>query len=305
MIHSQSLIKNRILITGANGMLGQRLIKFFLSRKNYELMLTSLEPECFYKEVNYVRGDLSTRENVKKIVYDFVPDAIINTAAFTNVDLCETERETAWKVNVKSVEYLAESARIIDAHLIHISTDYVFDGKHGPYSEKDIPKPISYYGRTKLASENTIKLIGAINSIIRTNVLYGPVDFGRPDFVRWVVMSLREGKEIKIVTDQINNPTFIDDLVCAINSVIQYKKQGIYNIGGKDFLSRCEFTHRIADYFNLNKKLIKPIKTEDLKQPAPRPLKSGLLNLKAETEINYQPHSIEESFRIIKKELQF
>jgi dTDP-4-dehydrorhamnose reductase len=304
MIHSQSLIKNRILITGANGMLGQRLVKFFLSQKNYELMLTSLEPNCFYKEVNYISEDLSKRENVKKVVYEFFPDVIINTAAFTNVDLCESEREKAWKVNVRSVEYLAETARIIDAHLIHISTDYVFDGSNGPYSEKDIPKPISYYGRTKLASENTIRLIGVINTIIRTNVLYGPVDFGRPDFVRWVVSNLREGKEIKIVTDQINNPTFIDDLVCAINSIIQYKKQGIYNIGGKEIISRYDFTNRIADYFNLNKKLIKPIKTEDLKQPALRPLKSGLLNLKAEIELNYQPHSIEETFRIIKKEIQ-
>ena len=304
MIHSQNLIKNRILITGANGMLGQRLAKFFLSQKNCELMLTSLEPECVYKEVNYIPENLSKRESVKKIVYEFFPDVIINTAAFTNVDLCESEREKAWKVNVKSVEYLAETARIIDAHLIHISTDYVFDGRNGPYSEKDVPKPISYYGRTKLASENTIKLIGVINTIIRTNVLYGPVDFGRPDFVRWVVSNLREEKEIRIVTDQINNPTFIDDLVSAINSIIQYKKQGIYHIGGKDFLSRFEFTNRIADYFSLNKKLVIPIKTEDLRQPAPRPLKSGLLNLKAEIELNYQPHSIEETFRIIKKEVQ-
>ena len=196
MIHSQNLIKNRILITGANGMLGQRLAKFFLSQKNCELMLTSLEPECVYKEVNYIPENLSKRESVKKIVYEFFPDVIINTAAFTNVDLCESEREKAWKVNVKSVEYLAETARIIDAHLIHISTDYVFDGRNGPYSEKDVPKPISYYGRTKLASENTIKLIGVINTIIRTNVLYGPVDFGRPDFVRWVVSNLREEKEM-------------------------------------------------------------------------------------------------------------
>jgi dTDP-4-dehydrorhamnose reductase len=304
MIHSQNLIKNRILITGANGMLGQRLAKFFLLQKNCELLLTSLEPNCFYKEVNYISEDLSKRESVKKIIYEFFPDVIINTAAFTNVDLCESEREKAWKVNVKSVEYLAETARIIDAHLIHISTDYVFDGRNGPYSEKDIPKPISYYGRTKLASENTIKLIGVINTIIRTNVLYGPVDFGRPDFVKWAVKSMSEGKEIKIVTDQINNPTFIDDLVCAINSVMEYKKQGIYHIGGKEFVSRYKFTEMIAEYFNLNKNLITAIKTEDLKQPAPRPLKSGLLNLKAETELNYQPHSIEESFRIIKKEIQ-
>jgi dTDP-4-dehydrorhamnose reductase len=304
MTHTQNLIKNRILVTGANGMLGQRLVNFFLAQNSNELLLTSLESACFNKDVIYIPEDLTKRDSVKKIVYDFFPDIIINTAAFTNVDLCETERETAWKVNVKSVEYLAETARIIDAHLIHISTDYIFDGTNGPYSERDLPNPISYYGRTKLASENTIKLISPVNTIIRTNVLYGPVKYGRSDFVRWVVSNLRDGKEIKIVIDQVNNPTFIDDIVYAINSIIEFKKQGIFNIGGREFLSRYEFTNRIADYFKLDKELIKPINTEDLNQPAPRPLKSGLINLKAETELNYKPHTVEDTFKIIEKELE-
>ncbi|MCX6152068.1 MAG: SDR family oxidoreductase [Ignavibacteriales bacterium] len=303
MIHSHDLIKRRILITGANGMLGQRLVKFFLSQKNTELLQTSLEPDSCIKEVNYLSCELTKRDSVKKMIFDFVPDVIINTAAFTNVDLSESERETAWKVNVHSVEYLAETSRIIDAHLIHISTDYVFDGINGPYTENDIPKPIGYYGRTKLASENVIKLISTSYTIIRTNVLYGSVVYGRADFVRWVVANLRDGKVIRIVTDQINNPTFTDDVVGAINCIIEFEKQGIYNIGGAELLSRYDFTLRIADYFKLDKNLIIPIKTEVLKQPASRPLKSGLVNLKAETELNYKPRTIEETFYSIKKEI--
>jgi dTDP-4-dehydrorhamnose reductase len=249
-----------------------------------------------------VSCDLTIRDDIKKIILDFYPDFVINAAAFTNVDKSESDREMAWKINVKGVEYLAEACRIIDAHLVHISSDYIFDGTNGPYSEKAKPNPLGYYGRTKLASENALKISGAFNTILRTNVLYGIAD-SRPDFVRWVVSSVRSGKPIKIVTDQFNNPTFIDDLVQAISKIIEYKKQGIYNIGGKEFLSRFEFTNIIADFFNLNKELISPIQTEELKQPAKRPLKSGLITLKAESEIGYRPHSITEALSKMKKEL--
>jgi dTDP-4-dehydrorhamnose reductase len=205
-------------------------------------------------------------------------------------------------LNVKGVEYLAEACRVIDARLVHISSDYIFDGINGPYPESAKPNPLSYYGRTKLASENALKISGILYTILRTNVLYGVAE-GRPDFVRWVVNSLRDGRPIRIVTDQINNPTFTDDLVQGISKAIEFNKQGIYNIGGRDFISRFEFTGRIADYFGLDKSLISPIITGDLKQPAPRPLKSGLYTLKAETELGFRPHSIIESLAIMKREL--
>ena len=302
MMFPEDLIKKRILITGANGMLGQRTIFNLALAKNYELLGVSLEDEAVFSNVDYKCVDLTNRDDFKQVVYNFCPDFIINTAAFTNVDLSETERETAWKVNVKGVEYVAEAARVIDAHVIHISTDYVFDGKRGPYSEKSRTNPLGYYGRTKLASENVLKTSGVFNTIIRTNVLFGIAD-SRPDFVRWVVSSLRAGKKIRIVTDQINNPTFIDDLVQAISKIIEFKKYGLYNIGGREFLSRYDFTIKIADYFQLDKSLIKKIVTEDLNQPAKRPLKSGLLTIKAESEFGFKPHSIEESLAIMKKEL--
>jgi dTDP-4-dehydrorhamnose reductase len=300
---SNDLLKIRILIVGANGMLGQRSVEFYSVQKNVELLSTSIEDEPVYSGTEYIQSDLMNRNQIKKTVYDFCPDFIINTAAFTNVDLCETERENAWKLNVKGVEYLAESARTIDSHLIHISSDYVFDGKNGPYVENATPNPIGYYGRTKLASENVLKLSGIKHTILRTNVLYGVAKNSRPDFVKWVVNSLRMKKQIRIVTDQINNPTFIDDLIQAISKVIDYRKEGIYNIGGQEFLSRYDFTLRIADFFQLDKSLIIPIETCDLNQPAKRPLKSGLLTIKAQTELDYKPLSIIESLSLMKKEL--
>lgn len=303
-MQTNGLVKNRILITGSNGMLGQRAVQFYSSKENVELLATSVEDKSVIDSVEYITSDIKDRENIKKLVYDYCPDFIIHTAAFTNVDLSEKLREEAWKINVKGVEYIGEAARAIDAHIIHISTDYIFDGRNGPYDENATPDPIGYYGRTKLASENTLRISGTFFTILRTNVLYGIVPNSRPDFVRWVVSSLRKKQEIRIVKDQFGNPTFIDDLVQAINKIIEFRKTGVYNIGGKEFLSRYDFTLRIADYFGLDKRLIIPITTEELKQPARRPLKSGLLILKAETELGYKPHTITEALSAMKKELE-
>jgi dTDP-4-dehydrorhamnose reductase len=301
-MHLNEIIKNRILIFGSNGMLGQRLTKYF-SAQGVELLTSSFEEKSFIKNVEYQQSDITDRTKTKKLIFDFCPDFILNLAAYTNVDKSETERETAWKTNVKAVEYIAEASRILDSHIIHISTDYIFDGENGPYFENSIPNPKGYYGRTKLASENVLKLYAVKNTIFRTNVLYGPTHFGRPDFVKWVIDSLKSKQQIKIVTDQYNNPTFIDDIVNAIIKVIQLRKEGVYNIGGMEFLSRYDFTLMIADFFNLDKSLITPILTKELKQAARRPLKSGLITIKAQSEIGYRPHTIKETFQIIKQEL--
>ena len=302
MISSKDILKRRILIVGSNGRLGERLTEIYKNKSKVELLCCSVEEKSIINDVEYKQLDITKKDKVKKIILDFVPDFIINTAAYTNVDKCEIEKETAWKVNVLGVEHLGYYSRVIDAHMVHISTDYIFDGKEGPYSEKDKPNPISYYGRTKLASENALRISGSKYTIVRTNVLYGPSKYGAPDFVKWVVDSLSADKPIRIVTDQIGNPTFIPDLANAITKIVEYEKDGTYNIGGRELLSRYEFTMRIIDYFKLNKKLVSKIVTEDLRQLASRPLKSGLITLKAEIELNFKPHSIEETFHLIRQE---
>lgn len=301
---SQDIIKRRIFIVGANGMLGQRTIEFYKSNKNVQLFACSIEENPLFNDVDYLCCNITERDKIKEAVYNFMPDVIINAAAYTNVDLSETERETVWKINVKGVEHLAETARVIDAQIIHISSDYIFDGKNGPYSENDKPSPLGYYGRTKLASENVLKISGALFTILRTNVLYGVTSKSKADFVEWLIDTVRSGKPVRIVDDQFSNPTFIDDLVQAISKVIEFRKHGVYNIGGREFLSRYEFTEVIADYFRLDKSLITPIKTKELDQAARRPLKSGLITLKAEAELGYKPVTIRESLAIIKKALK-
>ncbi len=295
--------KTRILIIGASGMLGQRCAKYYSESGNAELTCASIDETIRFPDAEYVNFDITKRDEVKGLIRRFEPDVIINASAFTNVDLSETERELAWNINVKGVEYIAEYAALVNAHLVHISTDYVFDGAEGPYSEIDIPSPINYYGRTKLASENAVKMSGCLATIVRTNVLYGIIPSGRLDFVRWVVDSLRAGKQIRIVTDQYNNPTFIDDLVSGIDSIIRHKKYGVYNLSGMEVLNRYDFTLRIAKVFELDISNVIPIVTPDLNQPARRPLKGGLIILKAQTELGFRPIGLDESLHLMKKEL--
>lgn len=296
-------MKNKILIFGATGMLGQRCYEYFAKKLGYTVLCSSVEGDFYDPSAKYVRCDITKRDEVKKVISDFFPDYIINAAAFTNVDKSESERETAWNINVKAIEYMAEGARNCDAHIIHISSDYIFDGVKGQYAEGDKPNPVGYYGRTKLAGENALRISNALYTILRTNVLYGVITKGRLDFVRWVVESIRKGERIRIVTDQINNPTFLDDLVRAIAQVIEFRKYGVYNIGGREFLSRYDFTMRIVDFFKLDGSLVDKIITPDLKQLAKRPLNSGLVTLKAETEFGYSPTQMEETFRIMQEEL--
>ncbi|GAB1444228.1 dTDP-4-dehydrorhamnose reductase [Ignavibacteriales bacterium] len=296
-------MKNKILIFGTTGMLGQRCYEYFAKKLGYTVLCSSVESDFYDPSASYVRCDITKRDEVKKVISEFFPDYIINAAAFTNVDKSESEREVAWNINVKAIEYMAEGARNCDAHIIHISSDYIFDGIKGQYVEGDKPNPVGYYGRTKLAGENALKISNALYTILRTNVLYGVITKGRLDFVRWVVESIRKGERIRIVTDQINNPTFLDDLVRAIAQVIEFRKFGVYNIGGREFLSRYDFTMRIVDFFNLDGSLVDKITTPDLNQPAKRPLNSGLVTLKAETEFGYSPTQMEETFRIMQEEL--
>lgn len=295
------LRKKRILIAGSNGKLGSSLAHYFANNHEYETLCAGAEDAPFVEGAQYEKIDITKRNNVKSLFHDFFPDVVINSAGFTNVDLCETSKEFSWSINVKGTENLAMLAWAIDAHIIHFSSDYIYDGKEGPYSEEDIPNPISYYGRTKLASENSLRSSGARFTIFRTNVLYGSVNRALPDFVKWVIESLRIGKEIRIVTDQINNPTYIGDLMSCVIKSVQNDIQGIYHIGGADLLSRMEFARRIARYFKLNENLIIPVTTAELNQPAPRPLKSGLICKKAEADFNFRPKALEETFRLIEE----
>lgn len=303
MTLKSGMIKKRILLFGSNGLVGSRLAEYFLDKKKIELLCASSNKSSIVPDVAYTPIDISDKRQVKEIINDFYPDYIINTAAFTNVDKCEDEKEKAWKINVEGVENISFYARALDVHLIHFSSDYIFDGEDGPYSENDRPNPINYYGRTKLAAENTVKTSPGKWTILRINVPYGSSPSNKNDFVKWTFNTLSKKEPVRIVTDQINNPTFIEDILDAASKVVGYKRTGVFQLGGRTFLSRYDFAMRIADFFDLDKSLITPITTEGLNQIAVRPLNSGLLTIKAETQLNYKPTSIEETLRQLMRDL--
>jgi dTDP-4-dehydrorhamnose reductase len=295
----------RVLITGSNGLLGQKLAELLLCGSDYDLMLTSVESSSIIEgdDIQYRQLDITNRSDVRRVVDDFHPDVIVNTAAITNVDQCETERQLAWNVNVIGVENLVIAAKFVGAKVIQFSTDYIFDGKAGPYDEEARPNPMSYYGRTKLASENVLRTHEIPFAIIRTMVLYGVAPMVKLNFALWLVHELERGKPVRVVDDQYGNPTLADDLAYGVLKIIVLDRRGVYNIAGADYVSRYEFALALAKQFGIDKKLITPIKTAILKQPAPRPMRSGFIILKAETDLGIKMSGVEHGLTVIKNQL--
>lgn len=294
----------KVLITGCNGLLGQKLILEF--SQDFAVFGLDIHPQSFLEKlkIGYDTVDITNRPQITRYISQLAPDVIVNAAAYTDVDGAETEKDLCWKINVAGVENLVVAARKTGAHLIHISTDYIFDGENGPYHEEDTPHPTGYYGKSKLAGENVIKNSPVKWSIIRTMVLYGAGENLRPNFVTWLIQTLRAGKSVRIVDDQFGNPTLADDLADGIHEVAQQEKTGIYHMSGRDLLSRYDFSLMIAEEFGLDPKLITRIKTSDLQQKASRPLKSGWLLDKAHNELGLTFMSARESLLHLKHQLQ-
>jgi len=296
-------LKQKIFLFGANGMLGQKVSELLL-HENLPFAASSVELKSILSLNDYVPVDITDFNEVERILLSKKPTTIINCSAYTAVDKAEIESGLCNLINNLAVKKIAEISKKIDAHFIHISTDYVFDGNSGPYNENDNTNPLGVYGLTKLKGEEAIIHSGCNFTIFRTNVLYGSTKYGRSDFVKWLVDSLKNKKEVKIVKDQINNPTFINDLANLILKATLNNVYGLFNSGGPEFLSRFDFSKRIAEYFNLEQNLISPITTEELNQAAKRPLKSGLKLDLVKKMFDYNPTIPEEAFEIINQQLK-
>jgi len=294
----------KILVTGTNGLLGQAVTKLFKRETDFDLLVTSIEQEQYAaSDCEYRQLDINSREELKKITGNYLPDVIINCAAYTDVDKSETERELCWKLNVDAVKNLIIASRINNSRIIHYSTDYVFDGKNGPYTEESKPSPVSFYGRSKLAGENALLTSGVDFAILRTVVLFGTGKKVKPNFPLWLLSKLKNSEPVNVVDDQISNNTIADDLAYGTLKIIEKGSRGIYNIAGKDIISRYEFAMIFCDIFKFDRNMVNRIKTKDLSQPASRPLKSGLITLKAEAELGFQPMDTSEALSLLKIQL--
>jgi dTDP-4-dehydrorhamnose reductase len=300
-------MSKKIIIFGASGKVGEAVYNILSNESNYELIIHSSSIDVFpcKKGEIFYNFDIKNFELVEELVFKIEPDVIINCVAETNVDKCETEKEQAWNLNVKFLEVLTDLSKKIDAHLISFSTDYIFNGDKGPYHEVDIPSPINYYGESKLAGEKVILQNLEKYTIIRTNVVYGISSFRKNDFIKWIILNLSLNKKIEVVDGQYANPTLADDIAAGVLKAIIKKAYGIYNIAGKDWMSRYDIALKVAEIFNYDQKLIKKIKSKDLVQVAKRPERAGLITLKAETDLGVHISSLDSGLQNVKLKLKF
>ncbi len=261
----------KVLITGASGLLGSKIVA--KAGKRYAVYPTHAT-HPFFKES--LKMNITDEKEVKDVFDRVQPDILIHTAAETNVDRCENDKHRALKVNAEATKILAEKCNETGARLIYISTDYVFDGEKGLYTEEDEPNPINYYGLTKLMGEKHVAELCKSWAILRTSVLYG-LHPEKPNFATWVITTLKEGKTLTIVEDHYNSPTLADNLAEVILETIDKRLEGVYHTAGSDRVSRYEFALKIAETFNFDASLIKPIKMSELKAwTAKRPKDSSL-----------------------------
>jgi len=287
----------RILITGCQGLLGQKLHKLLVASNTLFGLDLSPATHLGGDSFQYLALDITNRNQLVRAIAEIKPSFVINAAAMTDVDGCEADKDRCWRINVLAVENLIRACKRAVAHLIQISSDYVFDGRHPPYRETDATSPLGFYGKSKLASENALRGAGVPFTIVRTQVLYGTAPGIRPNFVTFVLEKLRGGGNLNIVDDQRGMPTLADDLAHGIARIIQLRKEGIYHLAGRDSVSRWGFAREIARQFNEDPDRILPIKTASLQQKAARPPDSTFSLEKIQRELSFLPRGIGEGLK--------
>jgi dTDP-4-dehydrorhamnose reductase len=296
----------KILVTGANGLLGQKLCALLAEDQQVNLVATARAKLNYeLSKGTFAALDITDQNSVDQVINEIKPEVVINTAAMTQVDQCETEREACWKNNVTAVEYLTTACEKAKAHLIHVSTDFIFDGSHGPLDETAVPNPLSYYGESKLAAEEAVKKSKTDWAILRTVLVYGVTkDMSRSNIVLWVKKNLEEGKTINVVNDQWRTPTLAEDLAMGCYLAAKHKAKGIYNISGEEMMTPYDIAIQTATFFKLDKSLIKPADSTTFTQTARRPAKTGFIIKKAEKELGYHPHSFVEGLAAVASQLK-
>lgn len=300
--------KKTILITGSNGLLGQKLVEQLINHPNYTLVATSKGENRIEKYTGFTFEslDITNQEEVNAVFEKYSPSVVINTAAMTNVDACEDAQEQCWDINVNAVDYLLKASKKHKSHFIHLSTDFVFDGEAGPYIETDNPNPLSYYAKSKLASEELIAVSDYKNTAVaRTIIVFGTGDnLSRGNVVVWAKGALEKQQPINVVDDQFRSPTLAEDLAKGCIQIAEHNATGVYHLSGKDVMSILELVYAIADFYKLDKACVTPIKTATLNQTAKRPPKTGFILDKAMSDIGYNPHSFIDALAILDKQLQ-
>ncbi|MFL2580196.1 MAG: SDR family oxidoreductase [Parvicellaceae bacterium] len=299
--------KLKILITGSNGLLGQKIVYQLVERKDIEVIASAKGSNRLIKKkgYQYIDLDITNKNQVYNTINKLKPHAVINCAAMTNVDACEENQEDCWNTNVEAVEYIAIASESIKAHLVQLSTDFIFDGNAGPYSEEDTPNPLHVYAKSKLESERIVQKIMTKWSIARTIIIYGIADnMSRSNLVLWAKKEIENGNSINVINDQFRSPTFAEDLAKGCISIVDHSAFGIYHLSGPKTYSILELVNIVADFYKLDKSLINPISSASLNQLAKRPLVTGFIINKAIKDFGYNPVDFLEGISIMDQQIK-
>ena len=292
----------KLLITGSNGLLGQKLVAECIAQRIDFLAVSSGEnrnPSC--PETKYASIDITDFKLVEKFIQENTFTHIIHTAAMTNVDACELNPDECYKVNHLASQHLFEIAKEKNLHFTLLSTDFIFDGKIGNYAETDLPNPLSVYGNSKWLAEQVL-----INSdythwaIARTIIVYGVgYSLNKSNIFSWLINELTQGKEVSLITDHFRAPTWAEDLAAGCMAIAKNDHTGIYHLCGPETLSVFDIGIRVARHLGVPETLVKAIDSNTLNQPAPRPPHTGFNLNKAKTELGYAPHTIEQTLEFL------
>lgn len=300
-------MKKKVLITGSNGFIGQKMITAILASKNFDLVALSRGSNRYSNPEGYIYidGDVCNPEQMAEVMLQHRPHFIVHTVAMANVEACEQNVEACKQVNVEAVKTLVSLAEKYDSHLIHLSTDFIFDGKEGPYAETDATHPLNEYGKSKLEAEKLIQASTIEWTIIRTILVYGaPNDKDRSNLILWVKNSLEAGKKINVVTDHYRMPTLVEDLTKATLSIMNKQAKGIYHISGNEGYSIYDIAMQVAEFWNLDTSLIQPVDSGTIESAVSRPSYTGFVLEKAMQDLDFQPHTLIKGLALMKQQLQ-
>ncbi|MEL6615610.1 MAG: SDR family oxidoreductase [Bacteroidota bacterium] len=284
----------RVLVTGADGLLGQAIARRLSRWPGLDLLLTGRGdgPRLDDYAGGWVPLDVTDASGVERVMQDFAPTAVVHLAAMSKVEPCERDREACWAVNVHATERLARACHRHGAHLVFLSTDFIFDGARGPYAEDDRPAPINAYGRSKLAAENAIRASRLRDwTVVRTTLGFGDVEGypeGRFNLATFLVRELSASREVDVTTDQVRTPTYAPDLAEGIARILDGRRTGVYHLAGTELLTTMQFAEALADRYGYDRGLLRPVTTDQLHPGAPRPLRAGLLTLRAQSELGFR-----------------
>jgi dTDP-4-dehydrorhamnose reductase len=302
------ILKKRILITGSNGLLGQAIIENAAANGSLHLLSGSTNRKNICSKLpdnQFFLSDVTDTKQVYELIEKIDPEVVIHTAAKTLVDPCEVHPASCRKVNVEGARNVALACKHFGVHMIHMSTDFVFDGTSGPYDEHAQPHPQSVYANSKWESEQIVTSLLPEASILRTALVYGWfATMSRSNFMVWVIQSLKEERPIRVVCDQFRTPTYAFDLAAACIKVANEGIPGLFHVSGSEFYSVFEFAQLIADAFNLDKDLIEPTETHLLHEKAKRPYITGFEIGKANRILHFAPTSITDALSEIRQKIE-